>query len=77
GRLAAFHVCDWKTPLVDMLEDRGLMGEGCVDIPRIRGWVERYGFHGFAEVEIFSRKYWAMDQDEYLRRILEAFKEHV
>lgn len=77
GALAAFHVCDWKTPLEDMLEDRGLMGEGCIDIPRIRSWVERAGFRGFAEVEIFSRRFWAMDQDEYLGRILAAFREYV
>lgn len=77
GLLAAFHVCDWKTPLEDMLEDRGLMGEGCIDIPGIRGWVEAAGFKGFVEVEIFSRRFWAMDQDIYLRMILEAFREHV
>jgi len=77
GALAAFHVCDWKTPLEDMLEDRGLMGEGCIDIPRIRAWVEKAGFQGFAEVEIFSRRFWAMDQDEYLGLILKAFREHV
>jgi len=77
GAIAAFHVCDWKTPVLDFLEDRGLMGEGCIDIPRIRGWVEDAGFRGFVEVEIFSKRFWAMDQDIYLRMILDAFREHV
>jgi len=77
GALMAFHVCDWKTPLLDLLEDRGLMGEGCIDIPRIRGWVEAAGFSGFVEVEIFSKRFWAMDQDLYLGMILDAFREHV
>ncbi len=77
GALMAFHVCDWKTPVLDILEDRGLMGEGCVDIPRIRGWVEEAGFKGFVEVEIFSRRFWAMDQDRYLGMILDALREHV
>lgn len=77
GQIMAFHVCDWKTPVLDMLEDRGLMGEGCIDIPRIRGWVEAAGFKGFVEVEIFSRRFWAMDQDEWLRMILQALKEGV
>lgn len=77
GALFAFHVCDWKTPVLDMLEDRGLMGEGCVDIPRMRGWVEAAGFKGFVEVEIFSKRFWAMDQDEYLGMILGALREHV
>ena len=77
GLIKAFHVCDWKTPLLDTLEDRGLMGEGCVDIPGIRGWVEAAGFKGFVEVEIFSRRYWAMDQDDWLRKLLQAMREHV
>ncbi|PKL08453.1 MAG: sugar phosphate isomerase/epimerase [Spirochaetae bacterium HGW-Spirochaetae-7] len=77
GLIKAFHVCDWKTPVLDMLEDRGLMGEGCIDIPLIRGWVEAAGFNGFVEVEIFSRRFWAMDQDAWLRMILGALREHV
>jgi sugar phosphate isomerase/epimerase len=53
-RLLAFHVCDWLTPTADLLNDRGMMGDGVIDIPRIRGWVEAQGFAGFSEVEIFS-----------------------
>ena len=77
GRIFAFHVCDWRSPTVDMLNDRGLMGEGCIDIPRIRGWVEKAGFSGFVEVEIFSDRLWSMDQDLFLGMIVNAFKEHV
>ncbi len=77
GRLFAFHVCDWKTPPEDFLNDRGLMGEGCIDIPLIRSWVEKTGFHGFVEVEIFSKRYWAMDQDIYLDMIKKAWEEKV
>ncbi|MGN6765682.1 MAG: sugar phosphate isomerase/epimerase family protein, partial [Rhizobiaceae bacterium] len=42
-RLLAFHVCDWLTPTRDLLNDRGMMGDGVIDIPRIRGWVEGQG----------------------------------
>lgn len=77
GKIFAFHVCDWRTPTVDFLNDRGLMGEGRIDIPLIRSWVERAGFKGFAEVEIFSERLWERDQDEFLADIVEAFKEHV
>jgi sugar phosphate isomerase/epimerase len=70
--LLAFHVCDWLTPTTDMLNDRGVMGEGCIDLPAIRGWVEEAGFHGFREVEIFSNRLWALDQDAVLSRVLEA-----
>lgn len=76
GNLYAFHVCDWKVPTKDMLLDRGLMGEGCIDVPLIRSWVEAAGFTGFNEVEIFSNDYWAMDQDEFLAMIIEAYKKH-
>jgi sugar phosphate isomerase/epimerase len=57
-RLLAFHVCDWLTPTHDLLEDRGMMGDGVIDIPRIRGWVEAAGYDGYSEVEIFSRDHW-------------------
>jgi len=76
GRLFAFHVCDWRTPTEDLLNDRGLMGEGCIDVRQIRGWVEQNGFGGFVEVEIFSNRYWAMDQGEFLERIKQAYLDH-
>jgi sugar phosphate isomerase/epimerase len=57
-RLLAFHVCDWLTPTTDLLNDRGMMGDGVIDIPRIRGWVEAQGFAGYSEVEIFSIGNW-------------------
>jgi sugar phosphate isomerase/epimerase len=73
GRILAFHVCDWRTPTEDLLNDRGLMGEGCIPIRQIRGWVEGAGFRGFVEVEIFSNRYWATDQSEFLGKIKTAF----
>lgn len=57
-RLLAFHVCDWLTPTADLLNDRGMMGDGVIDIPRIRAWVEAQGFAGYSEVEIFSTGNW-------------------
>jgi sugar phosphate isomerase/epimerase len=77
GRLSAFHVCDWKTPTTDLLNDRGLMGEGCIPNREIKGWAEAAGFRGYNEVEIFSNHYWAMDQQEYLQRIVSAYRDHV
>jgi sugar phosphate isomerase/epimerase len=77
NRLSAFHVCDWKTPTADLLNDRGLMGEGCIPIRGIKDWTETAGFLGYHEVEIFSNLYWAMDQQEYLQRIVSAYISHV
>ena len=77
GNLTAFHVCDWRTPTTDFLLDRGLMGEGCIDIPTIRGWVEQAGFKGFNEVEIFSKVRWEGDQDAWLKEITDAYLKSV
>jgi len=66
NRLLAFHVCDWLTPTKDLLNDRGMMGDGVIDIPKIRGWVETQGYCGYSEVEIFSNEWWAHPTDEVL-----------
>ena len=63
-RLLAFHVCDWLTPTTDLLNDRGMMGDGVIDIPRIRGWVEAQGYAGYSEVEIFSAGRWWRESHE-------------
>ena len=76
NHLFAFHICDWKTPTMDFLNDRGLMGEGCIDIKKIRGWVENTGFNGFNEVEVFSNKYWSEDQVGFLEKIKNAYLNH-
>ena len=76
GNLYAFHICDWLSPTNDMLNDRGLMGEGCIPVRRIRSWVEEAGFTGYHEVEIFSDRFWAEDQDLFLQKIKKAYLEH-
>ena len=66
-RLLAFHVCDWLTPTTDLLNDRGMMGDGVIDIPLIRSWMEEAGYRGFHEAEIFSaRNWWKREPDEVL-----------
>jgi len=66
-RLLGFHVCDWLVPTRDMLNDRGMMGDGVIDIARLRGQVEQAGFDGFIEVEIFSSdNWWKRDGDDVL-----------
>jgi sugar phosphate isomerase/epimerase len=74
--LFAFHICDWKTPTTDFLNDRGLMGEGCIPLKQIRAWMEAAGFCGYNEVEIFSNQYWQMDQDIYLSTIIDSYLQH-
>ena len=57
-RLLAWHVCDWLTPTRDLLNDRGMMGDGVIELPKIRSWMEAAGYAGFSEVEIFSTLDW-------------------
>jgi sugar phosphate isomerase/epimerase len=71
--LFAFHVCDWLSPTRDLLNDRGMMGDGCINIPEIREWVESVGFHGPIEVEIFSDQYWTWEQSSLVERIKQAY----
>ncbi|OFW18066.1 MAG: endonuclease [Acidobacteria bacterium RIFCSPLOWO2_02_FULL_65_29] len=67
-RLLAYHICDWLVPTADLLYDRGMMGDGVIDLPGIRSWLERAGYTGLHEVEIFSAaKWWKRDPDEVLR----------
>jgi len=65
------------TPTADMLNDRGLMGEGCINNRGIRELVDATGFDGPIEVEVFSTRHWSTDQDEYLEKIINAYKQHV
>ncbi|MEE4117587.1 MAG: sugar phosphate isomerase/epimerase [Paracoccaceae bacterium] len=71
-RLLAFHVCDWLVPTRDLLTDRGMMGDGVIDIPRIRAAVEAQGCDALNEVEIFSAlDWWRRDPDEVLATMVE------
>jgi sugar phosphate isomerase/epimerase len=57
-RIFGFHVCDWLVPTNDVLNDRGMMGDGVIDVPGIRRMVEDAGYAGPVEVEIFSFANW-------------------
>ena len=72
SRLLALHVCDWLLPTTDLLLDRGMMGDGVIDIRRLRGLAEAAGFAGYSEVEIFSAKnWWQRDGGEVLDTCIE------
>ena len=70
-RVLAYHICDWLVPTRDLVNDRGMMGDGVIDLPLIRNWVEAAGYAGFQEVEIFSNDWWSRDADEVLRTCVE------
>ena len=70
-RLLAFHVCDWLIPTCDLLNDRGMMGDGVIELKKMRSWVEDAGYAGFAEVEIFSNRWWERPGEEVLDTCIE------
>ena len=77
ARLLALHLSDWLVPTTDLALDRGMMGDGVIDIPRIRTAMEASGFSGFHEVEIFSaRNWWRRDPDEVLEICKERHRTH-
>lgn len=77
GRILGFHVSDWLVPLPDMLKGRGMMGEGVIDIQRIRKAVDEVGYTGPIEVEIFNDQVWSQQGDETLQQIKDTYLKHV
>jgi sugar phosphate isomerase/epimerase len=73
-RLLAFHVCDWLVPTKDILNDRGMMGDGVIDIRSVRAAVEAQGFAGYSEIEIFSADWWGKPMDEVLSTCIERHR---
>lgn len=74
GRIVGFHVSDWLVPLPDVLLGRGMMGDGVIELRRIREAVERAGYQGPVEVEIFNRAIWDSDADEVITKMRERFE---
>ena len=70
-----FHVCDWLVPTRDLVLDRGMMGDGVIDLPAMRQMVEDAGYTGLIEVEIFSAEnWWKRDGDVVMRTAVERFE---
>ena len=77
GRIFGFHVSDWLAPLPDILMGRGLMGDGVIEIRRIREAVDAAGYRGPIEVEIFNKALLEMPGDELLAKVVERFEQYV
>jgi sugar phosphate isomerase/epimerase len=77
GKIAGFHVSDWPVPLPDMLMGRAMMGDGVIDLRKLRQAVDATGYDGPIEVEIFNEEIWKSADDKLLERIQQSFLEHV
>ena len=74
-RICSFHVSDWLADTQDLRLDRGMMGDGVIDIQALRSMVEAAGYGGYVEVEIFSqRNWWQRDPDEVIGVIKERIE---
>ena len=72
-RILAHHICDWLVPTRDMLLDRGMMGDGVIDLKRVRRAIEAAGYTGPQEVEILSSAWWARPGDEVIKTCIERY----
>jgi sugar phosphate isomerase/epimerase len=76
-RLFAYHVCDWLAPTRDLVNDRGMMGDGVIELKKCRQWVEAAGYAGFSEVEIFSDFWWSQPGERVLDTCIQRHRECV
>jgi sugar phosphate isomerase/epimerase len=74
GRLLAYHICDWLLPTRDLLNDRGMPGDGVIELKKLRGLVEAVGYQGSIEIEIFSDAWWSRPMEEVLDLCIARFK---
>jgi sugar phosphate isomerase/epimerase len=73
-QILAHHICDWLIPTRDLLLDRGMMGDGVIDLKQFRADIEDAGFHGAQEVEIFSSEnWWKRPGEDVIATCIERF----
>jgi len=73
NRILAHHISDFLVPTRDLLNDRGMMGDGVIDFKHFRRAVEAAGYHGPQEVEIFSTEWATRPGDDVLSTCMERF----
>lgn len=77
GRILGYHVSDWLVPTPDLLAGRGLMGDGVIELRRLRGLVEAAGYDGPIEVEVINPMLTELRRDELIGLVAERYLEHV
>lgn len=76
-RILGLHLSDWLVPTCDLLLDRGMMGDGVIDLRGLRHSVEAAGYRGAIEVEIFSRdNWWQREPGEVLKTCAQRLQQH-
>jgi sugar phosphate isomerase/epimerase len=82
-RFVGVHISDWRDPTRGWA-DRALPGEGVADLPAIVGALDRVGWDGYYDLEIFSDNgtfgnawpdsHWEVPADDLARAGKEAFE---
>jgi sugar phosphate isomerase/epimerase len=73
GRVVGFHVSDWLVPTPDLLQGRGMLGDGIIDLRGLRHLVEATGYDGPIEVEVINRDLWRLPGDALVTLVRERF----
>ena len=76
-RIWGFHVDDWIVPIPDPLLGRGMMGDGAIELRRLRRAVDQAGYTGPIEVEIFNQTIWDEPGDQVLERMKKRYLDNV
>lgn len=76
-RLCGFHVSDWVAPVPEHLNGRAMMGDGVIELRKLRAAVDALGYGGPIEVEIMNRELWQLPGDEVLETVKRRYLEHV
>ena len=76
GKIVGFHVSDWPVPLPGILMGRAMMGDGVIELRRLREAVDATGYDGPIEVEIFNEEIWKNADDSLMDRIKQRFVEY-
>jgi len=72
-RILGYHICDWLPATRDLFNDRGMMGDGVIDLRRIRRLIEAAGYTGPQEVEILSTDWWNRPGDEVIKTCIDRY----
>ena len=73
GRIAAYHVSDWLPDTCDLRLDRGMPGDGVIDLRRFAERVTAAGYRGLHEVEILSSRWWREDPEVVVATVIDRF----
>jgi sugar phosphate isomerase/epimerase len=74
GRIVGYHVNDWLRETSHTLLERGMMGDGIIDLHGFSAMIEAAGYCGPIEVEILNPAIWDLPRAELMALTVERFE---